>query len=468
MRNRINVGAKIIMAVVMIVSIVHISPAKASTTYTCTANDTIVITVAEDAGLPPSLTSNYFSGAELWEYALYNSSGELVSSGVYDFMVVVSEGYYLVLAPASGTGTFDLMDITSYEVTLRENMPLYNTQSIVANTEYTLTNTSEYPVFLYYDGLEESPATIEAGNYLTFSPTNAGGTFKYYSLYNSGVDLTSKSYTSNTYNLDLGNYYYTFYNNGTEKVVIECDATGGLYYVIYDKNGTVVTANQSVVTNFSVIMNSGEYIEISGSTRSTNCTATLSYKYYDKDLEVYRAKHPETKKIYIHFSGNKVIPQSDHFTKISENIYSYNATVNYSKTEISQPEDTIGSFTFGLDEIKDTTNMLYIKDWYVYDNVTGDYYKNTLENTKILQIEAFQSEFYNQLAKCYGGEEIYHVYAVWYGEYIISSGNYEFINGVKYSLGEGYWSVDGDNCQYSGYRDFYLDDSSGSYTLTSQ
>ncbi len=475
MRNRINRGLKIILAVVMLLFVVNVNLVEGAITYTCTAEDSILITNISTGYTVPSISTDNINGEYEWEYVLYNSDGSVYSYGTISGNIYIEKEKTLVISPCQGEGTFEYNG-TSLNVTFRTGIPLYDSGNWVANSIHVFSNNSIYPMRIEYDGIyaieyyiydssgeyikssTEFPVDISSGNeVMVFTGPSTTDEFEIYALYVNEISQNSESFQRNTLEFDMNGLEYVIENNGNNRVYFMGDSISGVSYTLYDANGNAaVTASNS--STFITELKAGERVDFSSvSGKAIN----LSYIYSDEDsvlVTTYRSGGYKHVEVNLHFKQEDLSFNG----MIGNNIYPYSLIID--RTKQSEPED-MGSFY--LSSVIDKTGMAYVNKWYVYDVTTGTYYPNTMVEETDFNIRD-KSIFYNKLMELYGGTAEFHIWVECSTKPIVSSNSYDLVKDIEYTFGSGLWTVVGDDCQYAGGMAFYLDASSGSYTLTSQ
>lgn len=475
MRNRINSGLKIIMAVVMLVSMVHTNSVEGATIYNCTAEDSILITNVSTGYATPCISTDDVNGEYEWKYVLYNSDGSVYLYGTISGKTYIDKEKTLVISPSQGVGIFEYGG-TDLEVTVRKAVPLYKSCSLDADSIYTFSNNSNYPMKIEYDGIytieyyiydstgerikssREFPVYISSGNEAEFL-TGAYTTdeFEIYALNINEISQKSESTQKETLELDMNGLKYVIENNGNNRVYFSSGSISGISYDLYDSNGNVaVTASNSSV--FITELDAGEYVDFSS---TSGTTINLTYTYTGEDpilVTTYRSSSSWSISVNLHFKQEDLCFNGTN----GNNRYRY--VLETVSTKLSESEDK-GSFN--LTSVTDKTGMAYVNKWYVYDTTTGTYYANTVVSETDFNIRN-KTIFYNKLMELYGDTTEFHVWVECATNPIVSSNSYELVKDIEYTFGSGSWAVAGDNCQYAGGMAFYLDGSSGSYTLTAQ
>ena len=480
MRKEVKRIIKIVASIIVAFSLLctHRYNITAAEGVECTSSDSILITKADTSYVVKVIDSTSFSGDVEWEYAKYNTSGIIIESGTVSDTINLSYDEYIVAAPVSGSGTFN--DSTVNAV-LRENIPLYKQIDMSDSTMYTVTNSSEYSVYMEYNGTTTleymtgelwktlSPnsdmLTIESGKSIKLIRDTADGYVRLYCLSGNDIGISSEVAVCGNLELDMYEKHYSIKNTGSGTVYFKNVETVNMseypYYQVYDKDDNIVASSSGLLLGE---LAQGNYMRIQDPDTNENAGEKINISYIydgvnDIDVTTYRNQKQTSVMVNYHYYEQEL-----SFSSMMEGGYTYNTLLS-EETEISEPEDVYGSFL--VREQKDSKGRAYANKWYVYDSRTGDYYKETEVVAQSFELRD-EPQFYNKLMELYEDTGEIHIFFECVTAPITKSDNYELVKDVQYTLGEGMWKVEGDNCKYSGNSVFYIDGTSGNYELTLQ
>ena len=495
---------KIFIVLVMVISLMQLSPIKAAEDITVSSNERIIISFiwSDTLEASPTIYKDLFDLSKTdWIYVYDNS--DMREVGVIDEnfegITLNSEYDQLICSPKEGSANFYGANlIEEVSVVHDTTKPAAQYCDLRYFDKYTISNNSEdYEVYLfidgdysvdyvntYSDGMQGDPIVndmlpdrVYPAESIEFTATSEGaydinepilGGFYYFT---EAIDYSvtremSDSYAEiNSNEYDMNGISYTVTSSAsydieiTSKSAIEYEAT------VYDSTGTSVeTVTNGQGSDYNITIPAGGKI-VFGAVDEADAILTLTnYSIYDDFISVSglrKAAPAETKKIYIHFSNDSFTPSG--LSQDDEGYY-ISTEVVYVDTDYTEEADTIGGFT--IPSIKDTTGMAAVNNWYVYSYEDGSYFEATKVTGDKLVVEPLESDFYTQLLRSYGEASEYHLYAQWEVQTITQSGTYNLIPDVEYRLGSGSWTIGDDNCVYSGDTVFYLDSDAGSYEIT--
>lgn len=503
--KKISNYLKILMVLVMVVSLIQISPTKAAEDITVGASERIVIsfTWSNTLEAPPTINKEMFDVSTTdWIYVYDNT--DMCMMGVIDEkfegISLNSEYDRFICSPKEGSATFygsGLIEEISVEHDTTKPAAQYC--DLRYFDKYKIENNDQYDLFLSpvgdylvdytpisSDGIPMDPVTGEylpervySGETIELTATSDGtydinnpsvGGFYYYSeASNYTVTRTmADAYAElNKNEYDLNGITYTITNNAGYEIDIMSNSTVEFEATIYNASG-VATGNvnnaQSIGQEVSSTIPAKGKIVYNSVEEPDSILNISNYSIFDDFISVSgirKAAPPENKKIYIHFPSGALVPSG---LLQDDKGYYISTEVTYVDTDYTEEADTIGGFT--IQSIKDSTGMATVNKWYVYAEEIDSYFETSEVAGDKLVVEPFESDFYTQLLRSYGDSSEYHLYAQWEIQTITQSGTYNLIQDVEYRLGSGTWTIGDDACVYNGDMAFYLDGSAGSYEIT--